>query len=155
MRLSDELIAFVKRKEGFANKAYPDGKGYSIGYGHYSEKNHYTPETQISESAAELYLKADLHDAAEKLIEIFPRFGKLDQGKRDALISLVFNWGIANFKKSKLFKHLKAKEYECAAKEFLDITKSNGKILPGLVTRRKEEAEIFLNGWKKEYIEYI
>ena len=146
--ISEELFEFIKSKEGFSSSPYPDGPGYSIGYGHFL----HTPsdllsQRNLTQKEAELVLKEDIEKVIKNIIHEYPEFVKLNQGKRDALTSLIFNWGLVPFLKSKLLKNLKTRKYRAAAHEFLDIVKSGGKVLKGLVIRRKEESEIFLNGW--------
>ena len=152
-KISEQLKEFIKVKEGFRATAYKDGNGYSIGYGHFKPKPkkdgdvHYDENTVIDEKCAEDYLVQDINKVVKDISRNYPSFISLDQGKRDALTSLVFNWGINNFLKSKLFCHLKKHNYKAAALEFLDINKSGGKVLAGLTKRRAEEADVFLYGW--------
>jgi lysozyme len=163
MEISKELIEFIKKKEGFRATAYKDGNGYSIGYGHWkpnpkqkieidtdtgtNENTWYDDNTTIDEKCAEDYLLQDIRKVIADIGRVYPSFISLDQGKKDALTSLVYNWGLAPFTRSKLFKYLKQHDYKSASHEFLDINKSGGKILAGLTKRRQEEADIFLYGW--------
>lgn len=68
---------------------------------------------------------------------------KLNQNQYDALVSFVYNVGPANFKSSTLLHKLNQCDYKGAAKEFAHWTKSGGKVLPGLVKRRKDEKSLF------------
>lgn len=69
----------------------------------------------------------------------------LNQNQFDALVSLVFNIGVGNFKASTLLKRLKANQYALAAEQFLVWNKSKGKVLKGLVNRRSKEKALFLS----------
>lgn len=68
---------------------------------------------------------------------------ELESYQWGALISFTFNVGIGNFKKSTLLKHINAKKFEAATLEFPKWNKAGGKVLKGLVRRRKAEAECF------------
>jgi lysozyme len=75
----------------------------------------------------------------------------LTQGQFDALVSFIFNIGIAAFQSSTMRKILSnTNAFEKAAKEFdrWVYSKVNGKKekLSGLVKRRNTEKELFLNG---------
>lgn len=58
--------------------------------------------------------------------------------------SFTFNVGTGAFRSSTLLKRLNAGDYQGAASEFGKWVKAGGKVLPGLVRRRKEEAALFL-----------
>lgn len=72
----------------------------------------------------------------------------LSQNQFDALGSLVFNIGTGNFSASTLLRKLNAGDYAGAAEQFLAWNKGrvNGvlQVLPGLVTRRQSEHDLFL-----------
>jgi lysozyme len=70
----------------------------------------------------------------------------LTQNQYDALVSLVFNIGPGNFQKSQVFARLNKGDYKGAAAAFLNHVKAKGRVLPGLVRRRKEESALFLKG---------
>lgn len=61
-----------------------------------------------------------------------------------ALTSLVFNVGVNYVVKNcpKLMSALNRGDYAACAHEFLDIIKAGGKVLPGLVKRRRLEATL-------------
>ena len=67
----------------------------------------------------------------------------LKQGQYDALVSLVFNWGVNNFLKSRGFTYLNNSEYEKATEEFFSakhgVVKVNNKLSLGLYNRRQGE----------------
>lgn len=68
----------------------------------------------------------------------------LNQNQYDALVSLVYNIGGANFKASKLLQKLNQGDYKGAAEEFLKWNKSGGKVMDGLTKRRRLERDLFL-----------
>lgn len=66
------------------------------------------------------------------------------QNMWDAILSLVYNIGLQNFKTSTLLKLLNRGEHRMAAAEFGRWIHVSGAVLPGLVRRRRAEAELFL-----------
>jgi lysozyme len=60
------------------------------------------------------------------------------------LCSFVYNLGSGNFQSSTLRAKLNREEYEGAALEFPKWRRAGGKILKGLVARRKVEQSLFL-----------
>ena len=73
----------------------------------------------------------------------------LYQEHLDALVSLVFNIGQGNFRKSTLLKKLNAGDYKGASEEFKRHNKGGGKVWKGLVLRRETERELFCEGIEK------
>jgi len=144
---SSQLINFLKEKEGFKAKPYYcPGNVLTIGYGH-AIQEHNSLYKKITKTHAEQLLVTDILHTQKLIQKVYNDFIFLQPHQQDAIISLVFNWGIKNFSKSKLLKCLKTHNYLGAAQEFLDIVKVKGKIVTGLIIRRKEETDIFLNGW--------
>lgn len=141
MKISQRGIDFIKSKEKFEPKEYPcPGGKLTIGYGHAILEGEKFP-SEITKEKAEKLLTLDINDA-ERIIN---RYVKVDltQGQYDALVSLVFNWGGSKFIKSKGLKKLNNGDYDGAAKEFEQVIRVKGKILDGLVIRRKEEKEMW------------
>jgi lysozyme len=68
-----------------------------------------------------------------------------NQGVFDSLVSFSFNVGLGNLQRSGLRMKTNRGEFEEAADEFLKWTKAGGKVLPGLVKRRKDERALFLS----------
>lgn len=67
----------------------------------------------------------------------------LTQNQFDALVSLSYNLGLENAKT--LLRKLNAGDYTGAADAFLLYNKGGGRVLPGLVRRRKAERKLFLS----------
>ena len=97
----------------------------------------------ISHQDAEKLLKEDL--AYFELAVYSAVKVPLTQNQFDALVSLTFNIGVGAFNKSTLLRWLNRKHYISAAEQFLRWTRGGGKVLPGLVKRRKEEYELFMS----------
>ena len=145
MKLSDKGSELLILREGLRLKAYRDVKDiWTIGVGHTG------PEVVeglviTKEKAHELFHKdvAWAEDAVN-LVKV-----SLTQNQFDALVSFTFNVGETQFKRSTLVKKLNLGDYEGAAREFSRWVKGrmNDKLvtLPGLVSRRQQEQELFLS----------
>ena len=137
MRLSQDGLNMVKKYEGLFTKAYVCPAGVlTIGYGHTGPD--VKPGQRITEAQAEQLLRQDMSkfEAAVKRQVKVP----LTQGQFDALTSFTFNCGEGALKKSTLLKKLNAGDYAGAQAEFQKWNKGGGRVLPGLVKRRAEEA---------------
>ena len=100
----------------------------------------------INPEQAEMLFKKDTQQVVEAVISLTPV--ELSQNQLDAVVSLVFNIGQANYAKSTLRTLLKAHDFNGAANEFERWIYGtvNGKKtkLNGLVTRRAAERALFL-----------
>jgi lysozyme len=75
----------------------------------------------------------------EKLVKT-----ELNQNQKSALISLLYNVGYGNFKKSKLLRMINTNPNDYRIeKEFMHFTKSRGRVLKGLERRRTEELKLY------------
>lgn len=132
--------SLIRRFEGLELHAYRDPVGVlTIGYGHTTNVR---PGQVITESEAEELLRYDLswvEDAINKSVTV-----DLNQNQFDALASWVYNLGETNLRNSTMLKKLNAGDYEGAADEMLRWNKAGGKVLRGLVRRRKAERDLFL-----------
>jgi lysozyme len=68
----------------------------------------------------------------------------LTQSRFDALVSFAFNVGLGNLQRSTIRQKHNRGEFEGAAEAFMQWTKAGGKVLPGLVKRRKDESTLYL-----------
>ena len=136
MNISNLGLDLIKRFEGLRLKAYKavsTEKYYTIGYGHYGAdvKENMT----ITKEQADAYLKADVEGAVKAVNNTSLT---LNQCQFDALVSFTYNCGKANL--TKLIKNRTVAEISEA---ILLYNKSGGKVLQGLVNRRKAEKELF------------
>lgn len=69
----------------------------------------------------------------------------LNQNQFDALVCFAFNVGLGNLQASTLRRKLNRGDYEGAANELPKWRKAGGRVLPGLVKRRKDERTLFLS----------
>lgn len=142
MNISEKGIKLIKNFEGCRLEAYKCPAGiWTVGYGHTGSTVH--QGLKISQSEADSLLKTDLiiHcNNVSKLVKV-----PLNQNQFDALVSLEYNIGYGNFSRSTLLKLLNTKNYKGAAEQFAVWRLGGGKILPGLVRRRKAEKDLFLS----------
>ena len=143
MQLSQRGIDFIKGFESLRLNSYQDSAGiWTIGYGHTGGVR---PGQQITSAQAEALLKQDVAEAESAVNSLVAV--PLTQSQFDALVSLTFNWGAGNLAASILLKRLNAGDYEGAAQRLSEhpIT-SGGRVVQGLVRRRREEAALFRSG---------
>jgi len=145
--LSQKGVDLIASFEGFSNKPYKDSGGvWTIGFGTTYINNvkvsHGTPS--VSRDQALGLLKINVRGTEKMMRKMIT--GVLTQSKWDALVSLTYNIGIGNFQKSSVLKYINAGDIKKAAESFLLWNKdSTGKVLTGLVLRRKTEKALFLN----------
>lgn len=158
--ITKEGLALIKQFEKCSLKSYcateqeeREGK-YTIGYGHLlvgGEEDILGHPigitrkwTEISKADAEVLLIHDIDTICDRLRKILPELF-LENHQKDAVVSLIYNIGMANFTKSKIYEHLANKDYERAAYFFRSFTRQNGTRLLGLVRRRAVEKLYFQN----------
>jgi lysozyme len=66
------------------------------------------------------------------------------QNQFDAMVSFCYNVGPGNFAKSSVLSHFNAGSLIAAANVFQRWNKAGGKVLDGLVKRRKAESDLFI-----------
>lgn len=142
MITSQKGIDLIKKFEGFSDKEYicPAGKP-TIGYGHVILANEYFQEP-MTRRVAETLLKTDL-EPRQKSLNSFLKVN-INQNQFDALISLMYNIGVDNFRKSTLLKFINERLFDKVPDQFRRWRFSNGKVLKGLVNRREEEIKLWL-----------
>ena len=141
MKTSRAGIDLIKHFESFRPSPYLcDGGKWTIGWGH---TKGVTKDTKpITMAEGEALLAEDLvefEDAVTDLVVV-----PLEQHQFDALVAFSFNVGAGAFRKSTLLKKLNAGDAVGAAAEFLRWNKAKGRVLGGLVRRRKAERDMFL-----------
>lgn len=145
MTISQRGLDFIKGFEREILKVYDDGYGFpTAGIGHLltpDEKKKFPMGTPITKEQSLAWFAKDVADHADPVKELVTV--ALTQGQYDALVSLVFNIGGTNFRKSTLLRQLNLGNYSAAKAHFDDWIKSNGQVSRGLVRRRNEEQVIF------------
>jgi lysozyme len=134
-------IDFIKGWERYRKHPYDAGDGFLTGgYGHVFTAQ--DPPRDLNLEEAEMLLKKDLFKAECSIIRLVNVF--LTDNQFDALVSFTFNVGGAAFQRSTLRMKINRLEFDDVFDEFLRWTKSGGRIMKGLVRRRKAEALLFL-----------
>lgn len=136
----------ITEREGNKLTAYQDGGGvWTIGVGHTSAagKPTVTKGLKITAAQSDEILSRDLKDVEKAVLKGLKVL--VTQNQFDALVSLAFNIGNTAFTKSTLLEKLNAGDRAGAADQFLVWNKDNGKVVQGLVNRRKSERLQFLS----------
>jgi lysozyme len=145
--MSAQGLQLIKHFEGFVPTRYICPAGFwTIGIGHAIRKGEKwdTPTATITYEEALALLDKDNNEAeyaVERLIKV-----PLTDGQFDALVSFAFNLGSGALQRSTLRSRLNREEYLGAAEEFNKWIWGGGRILPGLIKRRKAEQMMFLTG---------
>lgn len=156
LQVSENGKKLVRDAEGFFSKPYNDPAGHAtIGYGHLLHRGNVTAADRaqwgtLSEPQARKLLDKDINEVAAQIKSLVKV--PVTQGQFDALVSFGFNLGTGKggLGDSTLLKKLNAGDYAGAQKEFgrwVHATDNSGNVitLPGLVTRRANEAALFGN----------
>lgn len=143
---SPKCYNIVTKWEGLRLTAYKDSGGvWTIGYGTTDPSVAFEGNT-ITKEVAEAWLKIDIEEAFDTInarVKV-----PLSQPQADALGCLIYNIGDRQFSTSTMLKKLNNKDYMGAWAEFPKWRKAGGKVVAGLVSRRQDEAALFLSGTK-------
>jgi len=144
MHLSETGLNLVKQFEGLRLNTYNDSAGLpTIGYGHLLK----TGES-FSDGITEAYASVLLHNDLETAEMAVNRLVKvpLTQNQFDALVDFTFNLGPGALAGSTLLRLLNSGDFAAAAAQFERWVHAGGVPLPGLIRRRRAEAELFCTG---------
>jgi lysozyme len=145
-KINEKGLELIKQFEGLELEAYPDpgtgGEPWTIGYGHTNPgKIKKGDKLKTEQEAEELLVKdiARFEDGVNQLVR-----QPISLNQFSALVSFSFNVGLGNLKSSTLLALVNTNKFPEAALQFERWNKAAGRILPGLVRRRKAEAALFL-----------
>ncbi len=152
MTVPQAAIEMAKRFEGFERRVkqgtqitavpYICPAGFwTIGYGHLCDPNH----PPITEAEAEAYLARDLQTALAATLRYCPVLATEPEERLAAIVDFTFNLGAGRLQTSTLRRRVNQREWDSAGQELLRWVYGGGKVLPGLVARRKSE-RLLLNG---------
>lgn len=136
--------SLIQTSEGLHQKVYKDPVGIlTVCWGHTSPHLRLGQTYTLGE--CQLLFRSDVakHQKALYGPTNCIRSAPLTGNQSDALTSFAFNLGVPKFCGSTLAKKVAARDYEGAAKEFPKWKYAKGRVLPGLVTRRSKEQELF------------
>ena len=152
MAASESCIDFIKAVEGFSAKPYYDYSQYTVGYGTKCPDEKYDEYVAngISKAEAEELLQEELTEIEDTLNQDFIDKYNLTftQNQFDALVSFSYNIGTGWITYDSSLRNAilnNAVDNDMVYAFSLYCT-AGGKYLPGLVTRRLCEANIYLNG---------
>ena len=142
----------IKKFESCKLTAYKVDKAekfFTIGYGHYGPD--VKKDMKISKERANELFRKDIkffEDCVNKSVKV-----KINQSMFNALVSFTYNVGYGNLKNSSLLKYVNKKQFKKASNEFKKWNKCGGKVLKGLVNRRKlEQVEFERQGLAPSHI---
>jgi len=146
-KISKKGLDLIKKFEGLKLKPYLCSAGVpTIGYGntlYENGKKVSLKDTIITEQRATELLSNSLKNL-EQHVDSFCR-DDINQNQFDALVSFAFNLGPYNLKSTLLKKVNKNPNDPTIRDEFMRWTKAGGKVLKGLVERRKCEADLYFS----------
>ncbi|QNR22961.1 lysozyme [Croceimicrobium hydrocarbonivorans] len=138
---SRDIKNYIKQEEKLRLNAYRDPGGvWTIGYGHTSDsKFPVNANSRITQKEANLIFEHDVDEAEHWVRERLKR--SITQNQFDALVSHTFNTGGS----TRLMKLVNENAHPDDIYHWFTsrYTSQNGQLLAGLLTRRREEAEIF------------
>jgi len=158
MNVSEKAIKLIQHHEGIRYKAYRcPAQLWTIGVGHVlypdqakipmDQRGAYSlrPEDDRVFSAEEVnaILRSDLTRFERGVAQFCPV--ALTQGQFDALVSFSFNVGLGTLQRSTLRQKVLRNNMEEAAEELLKYCMAGGKVLKGLLNRRKDERALFIS----------
>jgi len=140
MKISSEGLDLIKKFEGLELTAYKCAAGvWTIGYGHTKDVQE---GDEWSEAHANHMLEVELEEFEGYINDNVTV--ALSQHQFDALVSWVYNLGPANLKASTMLKVLNSGDYEGVPAQIQRWNKAGGKVLEGLIRRRKAESLLFM-----------
>ena len=172
MKASEELKTLIKKYwEGVRLKAYKAHSSedyWTIGYGHYGPDVYEGME--ITPEQADAYFEQDIITFENAANRIIAKYGlEASQNVFDAMLSLSYNFGpswVETYAGSwRLARYVKAGFKDSSgnripdleiADAFAVLCSAGGEILPGLLKRRLNEAEIFLcSDYSTAFTDYV
>ena len=108
------LIELLMREEGWSPHVYKDHLGYyTIGYGHLVDER---KGGKISKEIGLIILLIDIEDKKRELDLKIPWWSSLDETRREILIAMAFQLGVAGLLQFKnTLKAIRAKDFTKAA----------------------------------------
>ena len=135
--------SLCKQFEGFRSKPYLCPAGVAtIGYGstYYADGRKVTlQDTPISQEEANALLMHELeHTYLQGVLRNCPIL-LTDERRCNSIVDFCYNLGIGRLQTSTLKRKINAQDWEGAKEELMKWSKAGGKVLPGLLKRRKAE----------------
>ena len=141
--------ALITGKEGFESKAYNKDGHWTIGYGNtrYSTGKAVQPGDTVTREDAQKHFTHHLENVVSPKLAKLPHWGKMSPHQQAAMMSFSYNVG-ENFYGKKGFESISGAlshpdNWNKVPSALSKYNKSQGKVLPGLITRRKAEGELW------------
>lgn len=142
------VVNFIKRFEGYAKRlrtghctTYLCSAGVlTIGYG--STGRGVTPGVIWSREKAEARFEADLHEFSQGVFDLSPTLMFESEGRQAAVISFAYNCGLRAYRNSTLRRAVNRQDWPEAQRQLMKWTRAGGKVVQGLVNRRRAEREL-------------
>ena len=149
MTVPQAAIELAKRFEGFERRVkrgtlvsavpYVCPAGFwTIGYGHLCKPDH----PPITQKEAEVYLAQDLVFALNATLRHCSVLATEPENRLAAIVDFTFNLGAGRLQTSTLRRRINQRDWPSAAQELHRWVYGGGKVLPGLVVRREQEAAL-------------
>lgn len=148
MKLTPAGIELIKRYEGLRLTAYQCSAGvWTIGWGHTSAAGEPSVKKgmKITKQKAVDILNQDLAKFADEVQATIKT--DIPDACFSACVSLAFNIGLGAWRKSTALKLINKGDYGNVPKAIQLFNKAGGKVSPGLVKRRADEAKMFAEGF--------
>lgn len=146
MKASNNALRIIKLFEGCKLKSYLCAAGVpTIGWGttKYPGGTPVKLGEQITQQRADSMLEHEVDQMAAS-VDLFLMDAPVNQNQFDALVSFAYNCGPTALAKSTLMKKVRNNPNDPTIRdEFMKWTKGGGKVLTGLVRRRKCEADLY------------
>lgn len=145
-------VELAKRFEGFQrvpktdpSRAHPyicPAGFWTIGYGHLCDPTH----PPITQNEGEILLAQDLMIALKATLRYCPVLATEPEGRLSAVVDFTFNLGAGRLQTSTLRRRVNQRDWGAACQELRRWVYGGGRVLPGLISRRAAEIEVFLYG---------
>lgn len=142
--INREGLELIKHFEGFRSNAYLcPANVWTIGYGStfYPDGRKVKAGDHVTRAEGEELLRNTVkrfEQGVDRMVKV-----KLNSNQFSALVSFAFNVGLGAFSKSTLLRVLNQGNYAEAYRQFGRWTRGGGRVLAGLVRRRKAEKALF------------
>ena len=106
-------------------------------------------KTKITKKQAEELLRDDLDKSKKELNKILDKWEKdgitpgIDQDMYNAMVSMIFNMGVGNFRTSEFIQYVKKNQMDKAKEQIKKESSKSFRKFPGLKDRREREANMF------------
>ena len=145
MEVPQAAIDLAKQFEGFhrvpkvdPGRAHPyicPAGFWTIGYGHLCDPTH----PPITVDDAVVYLARDLQTALTATLRYCPVLASEADGRLAAIVDFTFNLGAGRLQTSTLRRRINQRDWSASGQELRRWVYGGGKVLPGLVVRRRAE----------------